>query len=183
MQAITYVKISELKPHPNNPRLIRDEAFQILCESISANPDYFETRPVLCDEDMVIFAGNMRFRAAKEIGLTEVPCSIFKGLTEERKQELMIRDNVSNGEYDPQLLAAHFGTDQLKKWGVDMSQFGVFDPKEQAPSSLTSSSPKDLKPTIKISFETVEELERAQPAIEQVVSMYKATLSVSAGEL
>ena len=87
MQKIEYVAIEKLKSHPNNPRLIKDNQFKVLCESIKNNPDYFETRPILCNKDMVIFAGNQRFSAAKEIGLKEVPCCIMD-ISEERQKEL-----------------------------------------------------------------------------------------------
>ena len=77
MQKIEYVKISKLKPHPDNPRLIKDGQFKKLCESIQANADYFEVRPILVNKEYVIFAGNMRFRAAKELGIKEVPVSVM----------------------------------------------------------------------------------------------------------
>lgn len=186
MQVISLVAISKLKSHPNNPRLIRDEQFKTLCESIKTNPDYFQVRPILCNKEMVVFAGNMRLRAAQEIGLKEVPCAIMD-VTPERERELMIRDNVQNGEYDVQLLSSHFGTDELKNWGMDMSKFGVFDEKEEdkEPASLTGSASKNLKPTIKVTFDDVSECERAVPLLEAFIKQNNltASFSVSAGEL
>jgi len=118
MQKITYLSVEKLKSHPKNPRLIKDDQFKRLCESLRNNRDYFETRPILVNKDMVIFAGNQRFRAAKEIGLAEVPVAVMD-IPEARQTELMMRDNRENGdwdwkklaEFDPDLLAAVGFTD------------------------------------------------------------------------
>lgn len=131
-----YLPIDTLTLHPDNPRLIKDEAFKKLCDSIKANADYFETRPILCNSKMVIFAGNMRYRAAKEIGMTQVPVAIMD-VTPEREKELMIRDNVQSGLWDPDLLSAHFEIDQLREWGVDMGTFGVFEEKDTVKDETT----------------------------------------------
>ncbi len=133
-----YIAIEKLILHPDNPRKIDDEQFAILCESIVKNSDYFETRPILCNKEMVVFAGNMRLRAAQKVGLKEVPVAIMD-ITPEKERELMIRDNVSNGEWDAELLPALFDNKELTEWGVDLSKFGVFgkyDNKEIDPDSL-----------------------------------------------
>ncbi len=93
MQKIDYIPIDKLKTHPQNPRLIKDDNFKKLCASIKANPDYFETRPILANGEGVIFAGNMRFLAAKEIGMKEVPVAIMN-ISPERQREIMMRDNI-----------------------------------------------------------------------------------------
>jgi hypothetical protein len=126
MQKIEYIKISLLKPHPQNPRLIKDDNFKILCESIRNNKDYFETRPILCNKEMVVFAGNMRLRGAKEIGMTEVPCSIMD-ISEDRQNELMLRDNKENGEWDYNMLANCFDMDLLSSVGFSSKDFGLPD--------------------------------------------------------
>lgn len=119
MQEIRYLPISQLKTHPDNPRVIKDKQFEILCRSLKENKSYFETRPILCNKQMVIFAGNMRYRAAKEIGLTEVPVSIMD-VSEEKQKELMLRDNHQNGSWDWGLLAANFDDSMLASVGFDV---------------------------------------------------------------
>jgi DNA modification methylase len=119
MQEIKYININEIKPDTNNPRLIKDDQFKKLCKSIKENREYFETRPILCDKNMVIFAGNMRYKAAKELGLKEVPVSIFD-ISEEKRNELMIRDNVSNGEWDFDILANQFEVKELEEFGLEL---------------------------------------------------------------
>jgi DNA modification methylase len=61
--------------------------------------DYFEARPILANKELVIFAGTMRWRAAQEIGLETVPVVVMD-ISDERQRELMVRDNVSSGEWD-----------------------------------------------------------------------------------
>src|SRR3990167_6596186 len=130
MQQIEYIDIAKLKMHPNNPRVIRDAQFKILCDSLRINKDYFETRPILCNKDMVIFAGNMRYRAAKEVGIKQVPVAVMD-ISEARQKELMIRDNRQNGEWDFDALANNFEVSELVDWGFDEKELNIkFDIEE-----------------------------------------------------
>lgn len=97
------IKIEDLKKNPNNPRIIKDEGFKKLKESLqsSKGKEHFDARPCIVSTrtgENIIIAGNTRFQAAKELGWKEVPTVIMEGLTEEQEQEIIIRDNVSNGE-------------------------------------------------------------------------------------
>lgn len=125
MQKIEYIKISKLKGSPINPRKIDRDQFQKLCDSIEENQLYFETRPILCNAQYEVFAGNMRLRAAKKLGMKEVPCAVMD-ISEEKQKELMIRDNVSNGEWDISLLTAEFETEDLESYGVNLEAMGVY---------------------------------------------------------
>ena len=116
IQKIEYMATNRLVPHPENPRTIDEDQFSILCTSIRENPLYFETRPVLCNPQFVVFAGNMRLKAAQHEGLTEIPVAIMD-ISEEKQRELMIRDNRSNGEFDFDLLNANFEPAELMSWG------------------------------------------------------------------
>lgn len=118
MQKIQYLPLESLKLHPDNPRTIKDDQFKKLCKSIKDNADYFETRPILCNKDMVIFAGNMRWRAAKEVGMKEVPVAVMD-IPEERQREIMIRDNHENGIWDFDQLSKMFDFNELVDWGFD----------------------------------------------------------------
>jgi ParB-like chromosome segregation protein Spo0J len=59
---MTYKKLSEIKPNPDNPRVIRDENFKKLVNSIKEFPEMLEVRPIVVNKDMIILGGNMRFR-------------------------------------------------------------------------------------------------------------------------
>lgn len=128
---IQYVPTELLKTYPDNPRIIKDKQFDILKDSIKDNPLYFEARPLLCNADMIVFAGNQRLEAAKSLGLTEVPVAIMD-ITKDKERELLIRDNVQNGEWQTEVLANTFDPEVLEGLGLDVSQFGVFDKKESA---------------------------------------------------
>ena len=114
------VKLSDIKLNPNNPRLIKDDKFKKLCQSIKDFPEMLEIRPIVVNADMVVLGGNMRLKACKEIGLKEVPIIIADNLTEEQQREFLIKDNVSGGEWDWDLLANEWDEEQLQGWGVDL---------------------------------------------------------------
>ena len=139
MQKIEYIEVNKLTPHPQNPRIIKDEGFKKLCQSIKDNPDYFETRPVLCNKEMVIFAGNMRWKAAKELGLDKIPTAIMD-ISENRQKEIMIRDNQENGEWNFDELVNVFDKDELVEWGFNGNDFDLnidkFEPKTEEEKKL-----------------------------------------------
>jgi hypothetical protein len=119
MQSIK-TKISEVKLNPNNPRLIKDDNFKKLVQSIKDFPEMLDIRPIVVNADMVILGGNMRFKACKEAGLKEVPIIIADNLNEEQQREFLIKDNVSGGEWDFEMLSNEWDVEQLEEWGLDI---------------------------------------------------------------
>lgn len=117
---IEKIKISEVKLNPNNPRLIKDDKFTKLVQSIKDFPEMLDIRPIVVNSDMIILGGNMRFKACKEAGLKEVPIIIADNLTEEQQREFLIKDNTSGGEWDFEMLANEWDVEQLEDWGLDM---------------------------------------------------------------
>ena len=67
------VKLSTIKPNPNNPRIIKDEKFEKLVKSIKDFPKMMELRPMIINKDNIVLGGNMRLKALKELGYKEVP--------------------------------------------------------------------------------------------------------------
>ena len=116
------VKLSEVKLNPNNPRLIKDDKFKKLVQSIKDFPEMLNIRPIVVNQDMIILGGNMRYKACKEAGLKEVPI-IITDLTEEQQREFLIKDNTSGGEWDWEVLANEWDTDKLQDWGLDLPIF------------------------------------------------------------
>jgi len=112
-------KISEVKLNPNNPRLIKDDKFKKLVQSIKDFPEMLSIRPIVVNQDMIILGGNMRFRACKEAGIKEIPV-IVTDLTEDKQREFLIKDNVSGGEWDWDLLANEWDNEELVEWGLDV---------------------------------------------------------------
>jgi DNA modification methylase len=118
------VKISEVKPNPKNPRIIKDGKFQKLVKSIQEFPDMLNKRPLIVFTDVdgkyVVLGGNMRLKACKEIGLKEIPIIIADEWTEEQKNEFLIKDNVGFGEWDWDSLANEWDVEKLDDWGLDL---------------------------------------------------------------
>jgi DNA modification methylase len=112
-------KISELKLNPNNPRLIKDDKFKKLVQSIKDFPEMLNIRPIVVNQDMIILGGNMRYKACKEAGLKEIPV-IITDLTEDQQREFLIKDNTSGGEWDWEVLANEWDNEQLEAWGLDL---------------------------------------------------------------
>jgi site-specific DNA-methyltransferase (adenine-specific) len=77
---------------------------------------------------MVILGGNMRWKACKEAGLKEIPVTIASGLTPEQEREFIIKDNVSGGDWDWEMLAMEWDADKLEEWGLDLPE--LIDPTE-----------------------------------------------------
>ena len=119
------VKLSQIKPNENNPRIIKDDKFKKLVKSIQDFPEMLELRPIVVNSDMVILGGNMRYRALKEAGAKDVPIIIAENLTEEQQREFLIKDNVSGGEWDWDLLANEWDSEELTEWGLDIGGFDV----------------------------------------------------------
>jgi hypothetical protein len=117
---VSKVKITAVKNNPSNPRLIKDDKFKKLVKSIQDFPQMLELRPIVVDENNIVLGGNMRLKACKEAGLKEVYIVKAENLTEEQKQEFIVKDNVGFGEWDWDILANEWGTDKLNEWGLDV---------------------------------------------------------------
>lgn len=119
-------KISEVKLNPNNPRLIKDDKFKKLVQSIKDFPEMLYIRPIVVNQDMIILGGNMRFRACKEAGIKEIPV-IVTDLSEDKQREFLIKDNTSGGEWDWDMIANEWDADELEAWGLDLPVFDIKD--------------------------------------------------------
>jgi ParB-like chromosome segregation protein Spo0J len=121
------IKLSTIKSNPNNPRVIKDDKFAKLVNSIKEFPKMMELRPMVVNSDMVVLGGNMRLKALKEAGYKEVPDEWVKSaesLTEEEQRRFIIADNVGFGEHDWDMLANEWDAVELEAWGLDMPTFG-----------------------------------------------------------
>jgi hypothetical protein len=116
------VKITEIQKNPNNPRLIKDNKFEKLVQSIKEFPEMLNLRPIVVNNEMVVLGGNMRLAACKEAGLKNVPIIKADDLTEEQQKEFIIKDNVSFGEWDWDMLGNEWEGTELGDWGLDVWQ-------------------------------------------------------------
>ena len=120
------MKLKDIKPNPNNPRVLRDDKFQKLKQSITEFPKMLSLRPMVIDENNVVLGGNMRLRALQELGFTDVEEAWVKrssDLTEDEKKRFIIADNVAFGEWDWDTLANDWEVVDLEAWGLDIPQF------------------------------------------------------------
>ena len=124
-----YKSITEIKANPKNPRIIKDDKFAKLVKSIKEFPQMLEKRPLVCftdtDKKFVVLGGNMRLKAAKEVGLKELPILLADDWTEEQKAQFLIKDNVGFGEWDWDDLANNWDAQELTDWGLDIPNFEV----------------------------------------------------------
>ena len=86
---IEYRKTKDLIPYENNPRK-NDEAVEKVAMSIK---EYGFRQPIVIDEEGVIITGHTRLKAAKVLGLDEVPVIVASDLTEEQVKAYRIADN------------------------------------------------------------------------------------------
>lgn len=121
------VKISEVKPNPKNPRVIRDGKFQKLVKSIQEFPDMLNKRPLIVFTDVdgkyCVLGGNMRLKALNELKFKEIPVILADEWTEEQKAEFLIKDNVGFGEWDWDSLANEWDAEKLDDWGLNVPNY------------------------------------------------------------
>ena len=119
------MKLSAIKQNPNNPRSINKDKFNKLVKSIEEFPRMLELRPIVLNKDNIVLGGNMRLKACKHIGLTEVPVVYADDLTEEEQRQFIIKDNVGFGDWDWELLANEWDVSDLNDWGLDLPDMDV----------------------------------------------------------
>jgi len=123
------IKLSSLKKLEWNPRTITKEDMDKLTKSIEKFW-VIEWRPFLVSNrtwENVIIWGNQRYEVCKNLGIKEVPVHIIEWLTEEEEREIIIRDNISNWEWDWDILANEWNQDELEEWWLDV-QFETVEP-------------------------------------------------------
>lgn len=92
---IKYVKLTEISPCEDNPRIINDVAVDKVEDSINA---FGFKQPIVVDKNMEIIAGHTRYKAAVRLQLQEVPIIVADDLTDEQVKALRIADNKT-GEF------------------------------------------------------------------------------------
>jgi ParB-like chromosome segregation protein Spo0J len=126
------IAISRLKANPSNPRVLRDDKFMKLKNSIRDFPDMLNKRPIVAvtdtDGKLMVLGGNMRLRACMDLKLKEVPVILADEWTEEQRREFIIKDNVGFGEWDWDQLANEWDAIELADWGLDIPKVPDFEP-------------------------------------------------------
>jgi len=122
--------LSKIKSNPNNPRIIKDDKFKKLVQSIKDFPEMIDKRPMVCvtdiDGSIYPLGGNMRLKALQELKYKEIPNTwvvMADDWTEEKRREFVIKDNVGFGEWDWSDLANNWDAEKLEEWGLDIPGF------------------------------------------------------------
>lgn len=123
------VNKGQIEGLPQNPRFIKDERFTALKKSIEDAPEMLALRELIVyphNGKFVIIAGNMRFRACKDLGYKEIPCKVLPEDTPvEKLREYTIKDNIGFGADDWDLIANEWDIQELDDWGVEIPNFDV----------------------------------------------------------
>lgn len=112
---------------PKNPRFIKNERYQKLVKSIQDNPEFLGARELIVHEHngkYVVLCGNMRYRAAKELGFDTLPAKVIPDtFTTEQIKAIIIKDNISFGDDDFDALANEWDALDLADWGLDIPKY------------------------------------------------------------
>lgn len=133
------VEIDKLVPYANNARTHSKEQILKLRSSLR---EFGFVNPVIIDKNFTILAGHGRVTAAKEEGITEVPCVYVDHLTDAQKKAYILNDNRSalDAGWDEDLLAVEM--EELQNLGFDLGLTG-FDEKELADLFEVNNETKD----------------------------------------
>ena len=137
---------NNLQPNPDNPRTISEEAFNKLKAKISRNPDGLRLQKI-GHKDGIIIAGNQRYRAIKDLGLDikDEWLADLTGWTDEQIKEWLVTTNVSDGEWDFDLLANQYDMLELEELGVELPDYLADNDEvveDEAPEADESEPPK-----------------------------------------
>lgn len=113
------INLFKIKLNPENPRTISKEKYECLKKSITDFPEMLELAPVIIDENNMVLSGNMRIRALRDLGYKDIPVIRATGLTDMQKRELIIKTNLSFGEWDYDVLTNAWDDSKLIEWGFD----------------------------------------------------------------
>lgn len=142
---IVYKNIDEIRAYEKNPRK-NDEAVKYVANSIK---EFGFKVPVVIDSDGVIVAGHTRVKAARELGITDIPCIVADDLTPEQVKAFRLADNktAEMAGWDFTLLQdelaeladfnmVDYGFTKQEDFDID-SFFEDAEPKEKEPKMIT----------------------------------------------
>lgn len=136
--------IADIKPNPDNPRLIKDDKFKKLVQSLKDFPEMAEVREVVVNKDHMILGGNMRYKAMLEAGWKEIPIKVVDW-PEDKQKEFIIKDNISGGEWDWDIIANEWDSKLLDDWGLDLPNgFGEEEVEEDEAPEVSKDPPQSV---------------------------------------
>ena len=134
------VPLSKLVPYVNNARTHSPEQLMKLRSSLR---EFGFINPVIIDRDFNVIAGHGRIAAAKEEGITEVPCVFVDYLTEAQKKAYILADNrmALDAGWDEELLRIEIESLQGADFDVSLTGFG----EDEIADLFAGAGEKDVK--------------------------------------
>ena len=134
------VSVDKLVPYVNNARTHSKEQILKLRSSLR---EFGFVNPVIIDQDYNVIAGHGRLLAAKEEGITEVPCVLADHLTEAQKKAYILADNrfAQDAGWDEELLRLEI--ESLQDMAFDVSLTGFED--QEIADLFADTSDSDVK--------------------------------------
>lgn len=147
------VTIDELKEYKNNPRTISKADFDRLVRDIKLDGYH---RRILVDYDNAIVGGHSRKKALLAAGLKKTDqIEVLKAsrpLTATEFKRLNIKDNLSFGDFDVDILANNFELSDLAEWGmnIDDLNFPIIEDINEIEEELLTQDDLPIEPKTKL---------------------------------
>lgn len=126
MYEVVVVPIQHLNTAEYNPRTIDDAALESLKKSLSTNTEFLKARPPIVNaakgREGIVIGGNMRVRAARELGWDRIPVMFVDAKTIEQEKVWNILDNKNAGSWDGEKLKTI--VTELHGIGYDLTTIG-----------------------------------------------------------
>ena len=151
MENWKHVYASEIEQNEYNPRSISGSKLKKLKKSLEEFPEMLHKRPLVCTTNdsgggYTALGGNMRLQALKELNFKEIPILLANDWTKEQRDEFVIKDNVSFGDWDWDILKTDWNIDQLNDWGIEQLISGQEDYFETEDNDFPGTEPSEGEP-------------------------------------
>lgn len=162
---IVKMPVDGLIEYENNPRF-NDDAVEPVARSIES---FGFKVPIVVDSNNVIIAGHTRLKAAKFLGLDEVPVIVADDLTEDQVKAFRLADNKVGelATWDIEALSV-----ELDEIEIDMGEFGFVEV-EDYDFAVESFGDQEEKETTEFSMTFVFPIESKQEVEDYVKGVGK----------
>jgi hypothetical protein len=162
-------KINDLHLYTKNPRKLTKHNADQLHESISK---FGQCEPIVINSDNTVIGGHQRLRTMRKMGYKEVDVYVpDQPLSEREIEELNIRLNRNNGDWDWDILGNVWDPNDLIEWGFTLEELHL----DEIPEKSTSEDPDEGKKKCKmtITFQHVDHIQEAENKISSIVDSYE----------
>lgn len=182
-------KLSELKRWDENPKTHSEEGLARLKVQILELGVY---KPLLINQNGIILGGNGRSIVLEELGIDEVMCSVVKTKSEAEMLKYALSDNDETGEYNRDDLVALVQRNfeeysELEAYKIRLGQNsdleGLLSEIPEEPTDTTDDTEKNKPPMLKITFNSVEDLQEYLLLTKDQIDQFGGKYTVTAGEL